>query len=176
MPISYAFLIPLPFMFRSGFSRYNNLKTRYHDNNVILQYYVIFLIYLKIFENLIFFIYLCENMKRIEAIVHVDKMWGLNEKLKEIGLKGCTIIDGKGRGKGEKPVLGSGRGTEKYTSEFSARSNISTVVDDSEVDKVVKTILEAASTGSPGDGKIFISTVAEAIDIGTQKRGNEALK
>jgi nitrogen regulatory protein P-II 1 len=176
MPISHAFLIPLPFMFRSGFSRYNNLKTRYHDNNVILQYYVIFLIYLKIFENLIFFIYLCENMKRIEAIVHVDKMWGLNEKLKEIGLKGCTIIDGKGRGKGEKPVLGSGRGTEKYTSEFSARSNISTVVDDSEVDKVVKTILEAASTGSPGDGKIFISTVAEAIDIGTQKRGNEALK
>jgi nitrogen regulatory protein P-II 1 len=115
-------------------------------------------------------------MKRVEAIVHVDKMWDLNEKLKEIGLKGCTIIDGKGRGKGEKPVLGSGRGTEKYTSEFSARSNISTVVDDSEVDKVVKTILEAASTGSPGDGKIFISTITEAIDIGTQKRGNEALK
>jgi nitrogen regulatory protein P-II 1 len=170
------FLISLPFILRSGFSRYNNLKVLYYDNNVILQYYVIFLICLKIFENLIFFIYLCENMKRIEAIVHVDKMWDLNEKLKEIGLKGCTIIDGKGRGKGEKPVLGSGRGTEKYTSEFSARSNISTVVDDSEVDKVVKTILEAASTGSPGDGKIFISTVAEAIDIGTQKRGNEALK
>jgi nitrogen regulatory protein P-II 1 len=170
------FLISLPFIFRSGFSRYNNLKVLYYDNNVILQYYVIFLICLKIFENLIFFIYLCENMKRIEAIVHVDKMWDLNEKLKEIGLKGCTIIDGKGRGKGEKPVLGSGRGTEKYTSEFSARSNISTVVDDSEVDKVVKTILDAASTGSPGDGKIFISTVAEAIDIGTQKRGNEALK
>jgi nitrogen regulatory protein P-II 1 len=170
------FLISLPFIFRSGFSRYNSLKVLYYDNNVILQYYVIFLICLKIFENLIFFIYLCENMKRIEAIVHVDKMWDLNEKLKEIGLKGCTIIDGKGRGKGEKPVLGSGRGTEKYTSEFSARSNISTVVDDSEVDKVVKTILDAASTGSPGDGKIFISTVAEAIDIGTQKRGNEALK
>jgi nitrogen regulatory protein P-II 1 len=36
--------------------------------------------------------------------------------------------------------------------------------------------LDAASTGSPGDGKIFISTVAEAIDIGTQKRGNEALQ
>ena len=169
-------LILLPFIFRSGFSRYNNLKMKYYDNNVIVQSYVIFLICLKIFENLIFFIYLCENMKRIEAIVHVDKMWDLNEKLKEIGLKGCTIIDGKGRGKGEKPVLESGRGTGKYTSEFSARSNLSTVVDDSEVDKVVKTILDAASTGSPGDGKIFITTVAEAIDIGTQKRGNEALK
>ena len=163
-------------MFRSGFSRHNNLKMRYYDNNVILQSYVIFLICLKIFENLIFFIYLCENMKRIEAIVHSEKIPDLNEKLKEIGLKGCTITDGKGRGKGEKPVVQSGRGTGKYTSEFSARASLSTVVDDSEVDKVVKTILDAASTGSPGDGKIFISTVAEAIDIGTQKRGNEALK
>lgn len=166
----------LPFWLYVSNFRQHVLKTLKYVNIVILKCYVIFLIYLKIFENLIFFIYLCENMKRIEAIVHVDKMWDLNEKLKEIGLKGCTIIDGKGRGKGEKPVLESGRGTGKYTSEFSARSNLSTVVDDSEVDKVVKTILDAASTGSPGDGKIFITTVAEAIDIGTQKRGNEALK
>lgn len=114
-------------------------------------------------------------MKRIEAIVHSEKIPELNEELKKIGLSGCTIVDGKGRGKGEKPVVQSGRGTAKYTSEFSARANLSTVVDDSEVDKVVKTILEAASTGSPGDGKIFISTITEAIDIGTQKRGNEAL-
>jgi nitrogen regulatory protein P-II 1 len=163
-------------MLRLVFSRYNDLKMIQYDNNVILQYYVIFLICLKIFENLIFFIYLCENMKRIDAILHSDKMYDVNEKLKEIGLKGCTITDGKGRGKGEKPVVQTGRGTGKYTSEFSARVNLSTVVDDSEVDKVVKTIMEAASTGSPGDGKIFISTVAEAIDIGTQKRGNEALQ
>jgi nitrogen regulatory protein P-II 1 len=73
-------------------------------------------------------------------------------------------------------VVQSGRGTAKYTSEFSARANLSTVVDDSEVDKVVKTILDTVSTGSPGDGKIFVSTVAEAIDIGTQKRGNGALQ
>ena len=50
------------------------------------------------------------------------------------------------------------------------------VVDDSEVDKVIQAILDTVSTGSPGDGKIFVSSVAEAIDIGTQKRGNEALK
>jgi nitrogen regulatory protein P-II 1 len=49
-------------------------------------------------------------------------------------------------------------------------------VDDSEVDKVVQTILDTVSTGSPGDGKIFVSAITEAIDIGTQKRGNEALK
>jgi nitrogen regulatory protein P-II 1 len=49
-------------------------------------------------------------------------------------------------------------------------------VDDGDVDKIVKAILDTVSTGSPGDGKIFISTIAEAIDIGTQKRGNGALE
>jgi len=54
-------------------------------------------------------------MKRIEAIVHSEKIPELNEELKKIGLSGCTIVDGKGRGKGEKPVVQSGRGTAKYT-------------------------------------------------------------
>ena len=115
-------------------------------------------------------------MKRIDAIVHSEKIPELNDKLKAIGVGGFTITDGKGRGKGEKPMVQSGRGTGKYVSEFSARANLSTVVDDSEVDKVVQTILDTVSTGSPGDGKIFVSAISEAIDIGTQKRGNEALK
>jgi nitrogen regulatory protein P-II 1 len=114
-------------------------------------------------------------MKRVEAIVHSEKIPELNEELKKIGNSGATIYDAKGRGHGEKPVVQSGRGTGKFTSEFSSRSCLSTVVDDAEVDKIVKTILDTVSTGSPGDGKIFISTVAEAIDIGTQKRGNGAL-
>ncbi len=50
-----------------------------------------------------------------------------------------------------------------------------TVVDDSEVEKVIKAILDTASTGSSGDGKIFISNVAEAVDIGTKKRGQTAV-
>ena len=115
-------------------------------------------------------------MKRIEAIVHSEKIPELNEELKKIGSSGATIYDAKGRGRGAKPEIQSGRGTAKFTSEFSSRSCLSTVVDDAEVDKVVKTILDTVSTGSPGDGKIFVSTVAEAIDIGTQKRGNGALK
>jgi nitrogen regulatory protein P-II 1 len=114
-------------------------------------------------------------MKRIEAVVGAEKLIDLNEELKKIGLGGCTILDGKGRGKGEKPMIEAARGTGRYTSEFSARAILATVVDDSEVDKVVKTILDSVSTGSAGDGKIFISTVTEAVDIGTKKRGNEAL-
>ena len=128
-----------------------------------------------IFENLIFFIFYVKIMKRIDAIVHSEKVVDLNDELKKMGIGGFTLLEAKGRGKGEKPTIGSSRGTGRYTSEYSARTNLSTVVEDSEVDKVVKTILDTVSTGSPGDGKIFISTVTDAIDIGTQKRGNGAL-
>jgi nitrogen regulatory protein P-II 1 len=110
-------------------------------------------------------------MKRIEAIIASEKLLPVNEALKNAGVGGCTVLDAKGRGKGEKPTVESGRGTSRYTSEFSARSAIFTVVDDSEVDNVINTILDVASTGSPGDGKIFISTVNDAIDIGSKVRG-----
>ncbi|MDQ4023797.1 MAG: P-II family nitrogen regulator, partial [Thermoproteota archaeon] len=63
----------------------------------------------------------------------------------------------------------------KFASEFSVRSNIVTIVDDSQVDKVINTILDTVSTGSTGDGKIFISSISEAIDIGTKKRGEVAV-
>jgi|SRR6476661_8262678 nitrogen regulatory protein P-II 1 len=114
-------------------------------------------------------------MKRIEAIVGNEKVMAVNEALKKSGVGGCTILDAKGRGKGEKPKVQTGRGTERFSSEFSVRSNIITVVEDSEVDNVIKVILETASTGSIGDGKIFISPVSEAIDIGTKKRGEVAV-
>lgn len=114
-------------------------------------------------------------MKRVEAIVSSEKVLAVNEALKSIGIGGCTILDGKGRGKGEKPQVQTGRGTARYASEFSARANLIIVVEDSEVDKVVNTILDTTSTGSAGDGKIFISAVSEAIDIGTKKRGETAV-
>jgi nitrogen regulatory protein P-II 1 len=112
-------------------------------------------------------------MKRIEAIIASEKLLPVNEALKNAGVGGCTVLDAKGRGKGEKPMVESGRGTSRYTSEFSARSTLITVVDDSEVDNVINTILDVASTGSPGDGKIFISTVTDAIDIGSKVRGGD---
>ena len=116
-------------------------------------------------------------MKRIEAIIASEKVLPVNEALKSAGVGGCTVLDAKGRGKGEKPMVESGRGTSRFVSEFSARSTLITVVEDSEVENVVNTILEVASTGSPGDGKIFISTVNDAIDIGSKERGgNNVIK
>jgi nitrogen regulatory protein P-II 1 len=83
--------------------------------------------------------------------------------LKKAGVGGCTIFESRGRGKG--PVVESSRGTARYVSEFSIRANVLTVVEDSEVEKVVNTIVTTLNTGSPGDDKIFISSVSDAIHI-----------
>ena len=114
-------------------------------------------------------------MKRIEAIIAAEKVSAVNEALKQAGVGGATILDAKGRGKGAKPQVQTGRGTQRLAAEFSVRANVVTVVDDSEVDKVIKAILDTTSTGSAGDGKIFISNVTEAIDIGTKKHGQTAI-
>ncbi|MEM3095043.1 MAG: P-II family nitrogen regulator [Nitrososphaera sp.] len=114
-------------------------------------------------------------MKRVEAIIAAEKVSAVNEALKKAGVGGATILDAKGRGKGEKPQVQTGRGTKRLAAEFSVRANVMTVVEDSEVEKVIKAILDTASTGSAGDGKIFVSTVTEAIDIGTKKRGQTAV-
>jgi nitrogen regulatory protein P-II 1 len=114
-------------------------------------------------------------MKRVEAIISAEKVSAVNEALRNVGIGGATILDAKGRGKGEKPRVETGRGTRAVSAEFSSRANVVVVVDDSEVEKVIGAILEATSTGSPGDGKVFVSTVNEAIDIGTRKRGPAAI-
>ncbi|HET6730201.1 MAG TPA: P-II family nitrogen regulator [Nitrososphaeraceae archaeon] len=114
-------------------------------------------------------------MKRIEAIVPNEKISAVSEALKKVGIGGCTVLEAKGRGKGEKPIVESGRGTSRFVSEFSVRANIVTVVSDSQVETVVNAILDSVSTGSPGDGKIFISPVSDTVDIGTKQRGEAAI-
>ena len=114
-------------------------------------------------------------MKRIEAIIPNEKISAISEAFKKAGIGGCTILEAKGRGKGEKPIVESGRGTSRFVSEFSVRANIVTVVPDSQVENVVNAILDSVSTGSAGDGKIFVSPVLETVDIGTRQRVDEAV-
>ncbi|HZA49084.1 MAG TPA: P-II family nitrogen regulator [Nitrososphaera sp.] len=114
-------------------------------------------------------------MKRVEAIISAEKVSAVSEALRNAGVGGATILDAKGRGKGEKPQIHAARGTRGLSAEFSSRANVVAVVDDPEVEKVITAILDTTSTGSAGDGKIFVSTVTEAIDIGTRKRGQTAI-
>jgi len=69
-------------------------------------------------------------MKRIEAIIGSEKVLTVNEALKKAGVGGCTILDAKGRGKGEKPVVETSRGTGRFTSAFSVRAVILIFVED----------------------------------------------
>ena len=114
-------------------------------------------------------------MKRIEAIIATEKVSDVNDALKKAGVGGVTIHDAKGRGAGHRAEVQSSRGTATFVPEFHSRSSVVTVVDDSKVDAVINAITGAASTGGSGDGKIFISTVEDAVDIGSKKRGKDAV-
>ncbi|RMF30549.1 MAG: P-II family nitrogen regulator [Candidatus Nitrosothermus koennekii] len=114
-------------------------------------------------------------MKKIEAVIPTEKVSIVNEELKKVGIGGLIVDEVKGRGAGKRAPVAVARGTSYYVPEFHSRTMLITVVDDSLVDKVVDAIISVTSTGSPGDGKIFIYNVDDAIDIGTRKRGKEAI-
>ena len=112
-------------------------------------------------------------MKKIEAIIQPFKLEEVKEALIAIGIDGMTVIEvrGHGRQKGHKEVY---RGQE-YTVDLLPKVKLELVVPDARVDEVVRTLADAARTGKIGDGKIFISEVAEAIRIRNDDRGEAAL-
>jgi nitrogen regulatory protein P-II 1 len=114
-------------------------------------------------------------MKKIEAVIPQTRLEMAFTALRELDVGGLTYYDSKGRGETPRPELRSGRGTSTYTPEFNLNAMIAIVVKDSIVDKVVEKILESTSTGLAGEGKIFISNVDDAVDIGANKRGESAI-
>ena len=114
-------------------------------------------------------------MKRIEAVVPQARLERVFGALKELDLGGLTYFDSKGRGQVPRPSMHSGRGTSNYTPEFNVNATIALVVNDLLADRVVDKILEGTSSGLAGEGKIFISDIEDAIDIGSNKRGESAI-
>jgi len=109
-------------------------------------------------------------MKRIEAIVKADKLDLVVNALGTIGVGGLTVTKSQGRGAGKRPDVSGSRGTATYVAPYNTTSTVVTVVDDSKVDSVISAINNAASTGTKGDGKIFITRVDEAVDIATKAK------
>ena len=118
---------------------------------------------------------LYQGMKRIEAIVPHGRLDRTFEGLKQLELGGFTYYESKGRGQAPRPQVHSGRGTTSYTPAFNANALIVLVVNDSMVDKVAENILSSSSTGLAGEGKMFISQVDDAVDIGTRTKGESAI-
>ncbi len=112
-------------------------------------------------------------MKKIEAIIRHYKLEDVKNSLTEAGIQGMTVaeIRGFGRTRGQKETY---RGTE-YTVDFLPKVKLEVVVSDDIADKAVETIMSVARTGQIGDGKIFVTDLAEVIRIRTGETGAEAI-
>ena len=112
-------------------------------------------------------------MKKIEAIIKPFKLDDVKESLNEIGVHGMTVteVNGYGRQKGHKEIY---RGAE-YVVDFVPKIKIEIVINKERVEEAIKTICEAANTGKIGDGKIFVSTIEQAIRVRTGEKGTEAV-
>ena len=112
-------------------------------------------------------------MKKIEAIIKPFKLDEVKEALHEVGIQGITVTEAKGFGR-QKGHTELYRGAE-YVVDFLPKVKIEVVLDDDLVDGAVEAIIGAAKTDKIGDGKIFVSTVEQAIRIRTGETGSEAL-
>ena len=112
-------------------------------------------------------------MKKIEAIIKPFKLDEVKEALHDAGVSGITVIEAKGFGR-QKGHTELYRGAE-YVVDFLPKVKLEVVVEDDQASRVVEAIAAAARTGRIGDGKIFVSTIEEAIRIRTGERGSDAI-
>ena len=112
-------------------------------------------------------------MKKVEAIIRHYKLEEVKNALTKAEFQGLTVseVRGFGRQKGHKETY---RGAE-YTVDFLPKVKLEVVVDDGDVQKAVDTICGVARTGQIGDGKIFVTVLANVIRIRTGETGKEAL-
>ncbi len=112
-------------------------------------------------------------MKKVEAVIKPFKLDEVKEALQEIGIQGLSVLEAKGFGR-QKGHTELYRGAE-YVVDFLPKVKIEVVIADDQLDSVVEAIVGAAKTGKIGDGKIFVSTVEQAIRIRTGEEGADAL-
>ena len=112
-------------------------------------------------------------MKKFEAIIKPFKLDEVKEALQELGIQGLSVIEvkGFGRQKGHTELY---RGAE-YVVDFLPKVKIEVALDDDQVESAIAAIIDAAKTDKIGDGKIFVSTIEQAIRIRTGESGPEAL-
>jgi nitrogen regulatory protein P-II 1 len=112
-------------------------------------------------------------VKKIEAIMKPFKLDEVKEALHEVGVSGITVLEAKGFGR-QKGHTELYRGAE-YIVDFLPKVKLEVVVDDNLADRVVEAIANAARTGRIGDGKVFGSTIDEALRIRTGEKGSDAI-
>ena len=112
-------------------------------------------------------------MKKIDAIIKPFKLEEVKEALAGVGVQGLTVseVKGFGRQKGHTEIY---RGSE-YTVDFLPKIKIEVVLPDALARPAIEAIVRAARTGKIGDGKVFVSTIDDAIRIRTEEKGDSAV-
>ena len=100
-------------------------------------------------------------MKKLEAIVQPGTKDAVIAAIKKVGVGGVTVHQVQGQGAQDPPLVG----------QYFSRDLIICVVDDPKVDEVLNAISNVACTGTKGDGKVFVTTIDDALDLCTKKRG-----
>jgi len=113
------------------------------------------------------------DMKKIEAIIKPFKLEDVKEALAGLGVEGMTVseVKGFGRQKGHTEIY---RGSE-YTVDFLPKLKLEVVLADANVQAAVDAIVKAAKTGKIGDGKVFVSSIENAVRIRTEETGEQAV-
>lgn len=112
-------------------------------------------------------------MKMIIAIIKPFKLNDVRDALNEEGIQGLTVLEvrGAGRQKGHTELY---RG-EEYSTDFLPKTQLTIVVPDDSLDRIIEVICRSAYTGSIGDGKIFVSDITQAVRIRTGEQNDEAI-
>ena len=112
-------------------------------------------------------------MMRVEAIIRSEKLDDVKDAMVEAGFVGMTVCEVRGRGRQKGYVLNF-RG-KSINVDLLTKLKIELIVDEINVEKAIETLATSAFTGEIGDGKIFISPVADVIRIRTGERGKQAV-
>jgi len=112
-------------------------------------------------------------MNKIEAIIQPHKLADVKDALVAIGIDGITVTEvrGHGRQKGHKEVY---RGME-YQVDLLPKIKVEAIVTTARTEEVIRALVAGARSGAIGDGKVFVTPVAEAIRIRNDERGDSAL-
>jgi nitrogen regulatory protein P-II 1 len=112
-------------------------------------------------------------MKKIEAILRHFKLEEVKDALNEIGIKGMTVTEVRGFGR-QRGHTETYRGAE-YSVDFLPKVKLEVVINDGEAETVIDKIMNVARTGQVGDGKIFVSDLAEVVRIRTGETASDAI-
>lgn len=112
-------------------------------------------------------------MKLVTAIIKPFKLDDVREAISEVGVEGLTVteVKGFGRQKGHTELY---RGAE-YQVDFLPKVKLEIATSDTNAERLVEVIAEAANTGKIGDGKIFVSELVQAVRIRTGETDGEAI-